>query len=60
MTKPSRQKTKYATEQQNLIEKLNKLIGLNDTKNNVFLYELERNEELKEEVEKSIPNIKIL
>jgi hypothetical protein len=44
-------KTKYESERQNLIEKLNKLIGLNDTKNSVFLYELERNEELKIEIE---------
>jgi hypothetical protein len=51
-------KTKYASERQNLIEKLNKLMGLNDTNNSVFLYELERNEELKNEVEKMLPDIK--
>ena len=51
-------KTRYATERQNLIEKLNKLIGLNDKNNSVFLYELERNDELKIEIEKLIPDIK--
>jgi hypothetical protein len=51
-------KTKYASERQNLIEKLNKLIGLSDTNNSVFLYELERNEELKKEIEKLISDIK--
>jgi len=51
-------KTRYATERQEIIEKLNNLIGINETKNSVFLYELEQNTNLKSEVEKLVPDIK--
>lgn len=51
-------KTRYATERHEIIKKLNTLIGINETKNSVFLYELEKNTTLKEEVEKLVPDIK--
>ena len=51
-------KTRYAQERKELIEKLNNLIGINETKNSVFLYELEKNTNLKSEVEKLVPDIK--
>lgn len=51
-------KTRYAKERNELIEKLNNLIGITETKNSVFLYELEKDANLKSEVEKLIPDIK--
>jgi len=51
-------KTRYAKERNELIEKLNKLIGITQTKNSVFLYELEKDANLKSEVEKLVPDIK--
>ena len=51
-------KTRYAIERQNIINKLNTLIGINETKNSIFLYELEQNTTLKEEVENLVPDIK--
>ena len=51
-------KTRYANERQNIINKLNTIIGINETKNSVYLYELEKNTNLKEEVEKLVPDIK--
>lgn len=51
-------KTRYAKERELLIEKLNQLIGLNKENNSIFLYELERNINLKNEVEKLVPDIK--
>ena len=36
-------KTKYAKERKELIEKLNNIIGINETKNSIYLYELENN-----------------
>jgi hypothetical protein len=51
-------KTRYAKERNELIEKLNKLIGITETKNSVFLYELEKDANLKSEVEKLVPDIK--
>jgi hypothetical protein len=51
-------KTKYANERKELIEKLNKLIGIDETKNSVYLYEMENNSNLKPEIEKLLPDIK--
>jgi hypothetical protein len=51
-------KTRYAKERNELIEKLNNLIGINKTKNTIFLYELEKNANLKSELEQLVPNIK--
>ena len=51
-------KTRYSEERKELIEKLNNLIGINEIKNNIFLYELEKNANLKIEVEKLVPDIK--
>jgi hypothetical protein len=51
-------KTRYAKERTELIKKLNNLIGITETKNSVFLYELEKDANLKSEVEKLVPDIK--
>jgi len=45
-------------ERKALIEKLNKIIGIDEIKNSVFLYELENNSNLKNEVDILIPDIK--
>jgi hypothetical protein len=47
---------RYTQEREELIEELNILIGLNNNKNNVILYELEHNEELK--LRELVPEIK--
>lgn len=51
-------KTKYAKERKELIEKLNNIIGINETKNSIYLYELENNSNQKPEIEKLLPDIK--
>ena len=49
---------KYGEERVNIIKKLNIIIGLNEKKTNVKLYELEENKELKKELKELIPEIK--
>ena len=44
-------KTRYAKEREDMISKLNKLIGIDEKNNSVFLYELENNPVLKGEIE---------
>jgi hypothetical protein len=43
-------KTKYAKERSEFIEKINKLIGISETTNFVYLYDLENNDNLKNEM----------
>jgi len=49
---------RYIQEREGIIEELNILIGLNKNKNNVILYELEHNEELKLKLRELVPEIK--
>jgi hypothetical protein len=58
ITKPRDKKTKFVKERNEIITKLKELIGLNETKNTVFLYELENNQELKTQMELQVSNIK--
>lgn len=58
ISKARNKKTKFIEERKEVIAKLKKLIGLNETKNTLFLYELENNQELKTQMELMIPNIK--
>jgi len=47
--KPSKEQ-RYTKERQELIEKLNMIIGIDEKQNSVFLYDLENNEILKEKL----------
>jgi hypothetical protein len=47
----------YQTERNEIINNLNKILGLND-KNSLFYYELENNNELKEYLKNNIENIR--
>jgi hypothetical protein len=58
ITKPRDKKTKFIKERAEIITKLKELIGLNETKNTVFLYELENNQKLKIQIELEVGNIK--
>ncbi len=49
---------KYKTEREEIISEMNKIIGINGEKKNIYLYELEHNEKIKEYIEKNIKNIK--
>jgi hypothetical protein len=51
-------KTRYAKEREEMINRLNKLIGIDEKKNSIFLYELENNPVLKKEIESMIDDIK--
>lgn len=58
ISKPRDKKSKFIKERAEIISKLKDLIGLNETKNTVFLYELENNQELKNKMELEVGNIK--
>ena len=49
---------KFVEERKELIEEINKMIGINESKNNKILYELENNEELKEKIRENITKIR--
>jgi hypothetical protein len=51
-------KTRYAKEREDLIYKLNKLIGIDEKNNSVFLCELENDSALKGEIESMLDDIK--
>jgi hypothetical protein len=51
-------KQQFAKEREELINQLNNIIGIVDKKNNVYLYDLENNEEVKKFIESNISNIK--
>lgn len=51
-------KTRYIKEREEMISKLNKLIGIDEKNNSVFLYELENNPVLKGEIESMLDDIK--
>jgi hypothetical protein len=51
-------KTRYAKEREEMISKLNKIIGIDEKNNSVFLYELENNPDLKVEIESMLDDIK--
>jgi hypothetical protein len=44
--------------QKELVKELNRLIGLDDEKNHIILYELEHNEKLKEKIRELVPEIR--
>ena len=44
-------KEQYAKERNELIEQLNNIIGINDKKNYVYLYDLEHNDEIKKKLQ---------
>jgi hypothetical protein len=49
---------RFVEEREELINILNKLIGLYEEKNHIILYELEHNEKLKEKIRGLVPEIK--
>ena len=51
-------KTRFSKEREEIINKLNGLIGLDNKNNSVFLYELEKNPDLKTKIEEMLPEIK--
>ena len=51
-------KTRYSKEREEIINKLNKLIGIDDKNNSIFLCELEKNANLKTQIEEMLPEIK--
>lgn len=51
-------KEQYAKERNELIEQLNNIIGIDDKKNYIYLYDLEHNEEIKKKIIDFVPEIK--
>ena len=51
-------KQQFSKERDELIKQLNNIIGIDDKKNNVFLYDLEHNEEIKNKIINLIMDIK--
>jgi len=51
-------KTRFSKEREEIINKLNKLIGIDEKNNSVFLCELEKNTILKNKIEEMVPEIK--
>ena len=49
---------RFIEEREELINKLNSLIGLDKEKNHIILYELDHNEKLKEKIREKVPEIK--
>ena len=43
-------KQQYSKEREEIINKLNQIIGIDDKKNSVYLYDLEHNEEIKKKI----------
>jgi hypothetical protein len=53
-------KQQYVEERSNFINDLNKLIGVNEKNNYVYLYDLENNNDLQEKIINLVPEIKKL
>ena len=49
---------KFVEEREELIKILNNLIGFDDKKNHIILYELEHDEKIKEKIRELVPEIK--
>jgi hypothetical protein len=58
MKKRATKKEKYAQERKEIIEKMNNLLGIDEKKNYVYLYDIENNEEIKKEINKMSEEIK--
>ena len=56
--KRSTKKELYSQEREEIIKELNKIIGLDENKNGIFLYELERNEKVKEFLKNNMDKIR--
>ena len=56
--KRSTKKELYKREREEIIEEINKIIGINDDKNEIYLYELERNDEIKEYLKNNLKRIR--
>jgi hypothetical protein len=57
MKKRATKKEKYAQERKEIIQELNEIVGINQN-NQIFLYELERNEKVNEYLKKNIEKIR--
>ena len=55
--RPSKEE-RFTVERYELINELNILIGLDEEKNHIILYELEHNEKLKEKIRELVPEIR--
>lgn len=55
-----KKKEQFARERSDLIEQLNKIIGIDDKKNYVYLYDLEHNEEIDKYIKNNIDIIKTI
>ena len=53
-------KEQFAKERSELVDKLNKIIGIDDKKNYVYLYDLEHNEEIDKYIKNNIDIIKTI
>ena len=51
-------KQQYSKEREELIQQLNNIIGIDDKKNYVYLYDLEHNEEILKSIKEKVPDIK--
>lgn len=51
-------KQQYSKEREELIQQLNNIIGIDEKKNYVYLYDLEHNEEILKSIKKKVPEIK--
>ena len=53
-------KQQYSKEREELIQQLNNIIGIDDKKNYVYLYDLEHNEEINNYIKNNIDTIKTI
>jgi phosphoserine aminotransferase len=58
MKKRSTKKELYEKERNEIIKELNEIIGINENNNGIFLYELEKNEKIKEYIKNNIKRIR--
>jgi hypothetical protein len=58
MKKRSTKKELYKKERNEIIKELNEIIGINENNNGIFLYELEKNEKIKEYIKNNIKRIR--
>ncbi len=54
----STKKKLYEKERKEIIKELNEIIGINENNNSIFLYELEKNEKIKEYIKNNIKRIR--
>lgn len=50
-------KEQFTAERQEIINKLNNIIGIDDVNNNIYLYDLENNIEIKQKIKDMVANI---